>query len=48
MIQLALFGCLGLLGFGMKFGSAWMIIAGLLLVGLLPTLLVVNLFGGRR
>ena len=48
VIQWAFFGCLALLGFGLKFGSAGMIIAGLLMAGLLPALLVANLFTGRR
>ncbi len=48
VIQWVFFLCLGALGFGMIFGSAWMIIAGLLLVGLMPTLLVANLFTARR
>jgi hypothetical protein len=48
VIQWAFFGCLGLLGFGLHFGGAWVIIAGLLLAGLLPALLVINLFLRRR
>lgn len=48
VIQWAFFGCLGLLGFGIHFGGAWVIIAGLLIAGLLPVLLVLNLFITRR
>lgn len=48
LIQWVFFLSLGMLGFGLKFGPWWLIVGGLLLAGLLPPLLVANLFIGRR
>mgnify|MGYP001400456243 FL=1 len=48
VIQWVFFVGIGLTGWGLKFGGPWLLVTGLLLLGFLPMLLVVNLFLGRR
>jgi hypothetical protein len=48
LIQVVLAIALVGTGIGLKFGPGWLLVVGLLAAGLLPMLLVVNLFVGRR
>lgn len=48
LIQVVLGIALLGIGIGLRFGPGWLLVVGLLAAGLLPMLLVVNLFTARR